>query len=164
MPNLSTPRPQPPFFLAIAIRLLALVAAIGTPALIAIVVVLATGDGPYTLNGEPVEKARFLRFVIPFALTCLVAFVLAGATAWSIYRGRRAARPQLIAFLVLPVLTALLVPSGPDAPPALVEGVLPWLIVPVIAWLYLYRRRNVTSYYADLAERTEREAESRGSA
>lgn len=145
-------------------RLLAVVAALGTPALVAILVVFAIGDGPYTLNGVPVDKGRFLQFIVPFAVICLAACILAGISAWSIFRGRRAARPLMIAFLTLPVLTALIVPSGPGAPPALVEGVLPWLIVPVIGWLYLYRRPNVTSYYEELGVRVGREASSTGSA
>ena len=106
------------------------------------------GNGPFRVNGELVDKAEFAAFLLPFMSFYLPCCLLAAAIAWSIRTEHPRSRPLLMLYscglLAMPFLFLSLGVPASDALSVLVPGV----IVPGIAWLYLYRKDSVVQYYA----------------
>jgi hypothetical protein len=139
-----------PFGIAVLMAILGFIGAVGSLAATAILASAVFGDGPYRMNGEVVTRAEFLRFAVPFTAVYLVGCLLALCTAWFIYSENSRSRPLLLAYFTLPlaVIPVLLV-SG-EATADVASALLPLALLPLGAWLYLYRKSSVRAYYAAL--------------
>lgn len=135
-----------PLGLLVAMVALGFIGIVGSLASVGILASLL-GDGPFLMNGQAVSKAEFARFLIPFMSFYLPVCLLAAAIAFSIRNEHPRSRPLLLLYscvlLPLPlVFLALGVPAA-DAFTPLAPG----LVVPVLAWFYLYRKDAVVQYY-----------------
>ena len=139
-----------PFGIAVLMAILGFIGGVGSLAATAILIASVFGDGPYRMNGEVVTKAEFLRFAVPFTVLYLIGCLLALSTAWSIYSENPRSRPLLLGYFTLPLafLPVLLVAG--QAASAVASALIPFVLLPLGAWLYLYRRKFVRDYYADL--------------
>jgi hypothetical protein len=142
-----------PFGIAVLMAVLGFIGVLGSFASIGLLVASLFGDGPYNVNGAEVSKAEFLRFLIPFTAIyfpmCLIAF----AAAWSIHSEHPRSRPLLLCYFTAPLLLApLLLWMGYPLSEASSMS-LPLLVVPGLAWIYLYRKRTVLEYYGALRRR-----------
>jgi hypothetical protein len=102
--------------------------------------------GTFTLNEEPVSGPEFIR---AGGLAFGVVGLLFAAIAFGLWRDRPWARPLIMLFW--PALIVIVIALSWDTPDAVAQavGILASAgPLALIAWWYLYRKTNVTAYFA----------------
>ena len=142
-----------PFGIAVLMAFLGFIGVMGSLASIGIFLTSVLGDGPYRLNGTEVSKAEFLRFLVPFMAVYFPMCLVAAAAAWSIHSEHPRSRPLLLCYFTAPLLLApLLIWMGYPLGEA-ISMTLPIVVLPALAWVYLFRKRTISEYYAALTGR-----------
>lgn len=137
-----------PVLITVFAVFLSFFAATGTLVLLSV----ALGSGPYTVNGAPASKEAFMKVMAPFLPIVLTAAVL----AYALLRERRWGRPLFLGFYLLIGVAAVamqylvrdVVPIEAELTAAdLVSGLIMIAgFVGFFGW-YFYRKSNVVEYY-----------------
>lgn len=139
-----TLRRKRPLLLTLLMALYGFTAAVG----LLIVAMSVLGSGPYTVDGEPVSKAEFLRTTLSFLVPMILG---AGVLAYALWKEKVWGRHMLLAVVAIALLAPILVPLAGGQTMEGWLGVLitSLLFIGFLAW-YLYRKRTVVEYYAEL--------------
>lgn len=110
------------------------------------------GDGPIMINGAPTDRGEVLNLLTPMLLPLGLA---AGAAAMTLWIESPWARPTLLFALLLAGPFATF-PSwnqatNPGGAPAL--GLLAMTPVLLLAWWYLYLKKDVVAYFKAVSRR-----------
>ncbi len=141
-------RLEMPFLMLCGMGLSAFMAGLGAVVYTLILVVAALGNGPYTVNGESVDRTTFFSSMGPFFLAYPLALAAFGIVAYAFWRERPWGRAIVMAFWLALFLATLLVQLMEPQPTGdFLSGLLVLLFCWAIAAWYFYSKSSVVAYY-----------------
>ena len=141
-----------PLLLLCGFGLSAFFSVLGTIAFTVMVITLPFSSS-YSIDGHPATRAEFLHFSWPLFVVFPPVLLLFATIAYALWRERPWSRRLMLAFWGVNVVAGIGMALSTFAQESGAwASVFLYLVLLVVAWWYLYRKRNVAAYYRLLEE------------